>query len=118
MAVSWPAVVIFFPEIDLNIPFLPSMQEVMKKTFPYYKLVEATLTGKRYNATELAEHHVIYKASANAVVLMEDSLAFAKTFKKGKPIFGEMKKRFHRHIIAAMKNEDPAYIEPLDLFKQ
>jgi enoyl-CoA hydratase/carnithine racemase len=108
----------FFPEVDLNIPFLPSMQEVMKKTFPYYKLVEATLTGKRYNAAELAEHHVIYKASANAVALTEDSLAFAKTFKKGRPIFGEMKKRFHRHIIAAMEKEDPAYIEPLDLFKQ
>jgi enoyl-CoA hydratase/carnithine racemase len=76
----------FFPEVDLNIPFLPSMQEVMKKTFPYYKLVEATLTGKRYSAAELAEHHVIYKASANVEALREDSLAFAKTFKKGRSI--------------------------------
>jgi hypothetical protein len=49
---------------------------------------------------------------------MEDSLAFAKTFKKGRPIFGEMKKRFHKHIFAAMEKEDPAYIESLDLFKQ
>lgn len=108
----------FFPEVDLNIPFLPSMQEMMKKTFPYYKLVEATLTGQRYGAAELEKHHVIHKASANAVALMEDSLAFAKTFKKGRAIFGEIKKRFHKHIIAAMENEDPAYIEPIDLFKQ
>ena len=108
----------FFPEVDLNIPFLPSMQEMIKKTFPYYKLVEATLTGQRYGAVELEKHHVIVKASANAAALMEDSLAFAKTFKKGRSIFGEMKKRFHKHIITAMEKEDPAYIEPLDLFKQ
>jgi enoyl-CoA hydratase/carnithine racemase len=52
----------FFPEIDLNIPFLPSMQEMIKKTFPYYKLMEATLTGQRYGAAELEKHHVIVKA--------------------------------------------------------
>jgi Delta3-Delta2-enoyl-CoA isomerase len=91
---------------------------MIKKTFPYYKLMEATLTGQRYGAAELEKHHVIVKASADAAALMEDSLAFAKAFKKGRPIFGEMKKRFHKHIIAAMEKEDPAYIESLDLFKQ
>ena len=108
----------FFPEVDVNIPFLPSMQEMMKKAFPYYKLQEAVMTGKRYGARELEEHHVIVKASDDAETLMADALAFARSFQKKRPIFGEIKKRLHKNITAAMENEDPAYIEPLDLFKQ
>jgi enoyl-CoA hydratase/carnithine racemase len=108
----------FFPEVDLNIPFLPSMLEMMKKSFPYYKLYEAVMTGKRYGAKELEEHHAIVKASDNADALMADALALARTFQKKRPIFGEHKKRFHKHIIAAMEKEDPVYIDSMFLFIQ
>jgi len=108
----------FFPEVDVDIPFLPSMQEMMKKAFPYYKLQEAVMTGKRYGARELEAHHVIVNASDNAETVMADALAFARSFQKKRPIFGELKKRLHKHIIVAMENEDPAYIEPVDLLKQ
>jgi enoyl-CoA hydratase/carnithine racemase len=94
------------------------MQEMMKKAFPYYKLQEAVMTGKRYGARELEAHHVIVNASDNAETLMADALAFARSFQKKRPIFGELKKRLHKHIIVAMENEDPAYIEPVDLLKQ
>jgi hypothetical protein len=55
------------------------------------------------------------KACENEEVLIREALAFAKTFNKKRPIFGEMKKRMHGSIIEIMEKEDPVYIEPLQL---
>lgn len=104
-----------FPEVDVSIPFLPGMVAFVKKAIPYYKFNEMKLTGKRVAAPELAEHHIIEKACADQKELMADALAFAKTFNKKRGIFGEHKRRLHRHIIEIMDKEDPAYIEPLNL---
>jgi len=104
-----------FPEVDISIPFLPGMQAIITKAFPYYKLQEAAFSGKRYGAAELAEHHVIVKACADEESLLADAVAFARTYQKKRPIFGEMKKRFHRNIIAIIDNEDPPYIESLKI---
>jgi enoyl-CoA hydratase/carnithine racemase len=108
----------FLPGVDINISYPPGIQEIIKQAFPYYKLEEAILTGKRYDAKELEEHHVIIKACDDAEAVLRESIAFAKTFKKKRSIFGEMKKRLNKHIIAAIDNEDSAYIEGLDIFKQ
>jgi enoyl-CoA hydratase/carnithine racemase len=107
-----------FPEIDINIPFLPGMQAIIRKAIPYYKLEELVFSGKRTGAAELEAHHVIMKACENEEALMRETLAFAKSFNKKRPIFGEMKKRFHRTIIETMEKEDPAFIEPLQLMIQ
>lgn len=104
-----------FPEIDINIPFLPGMICLVKKAFPYYKLEEAVYMGKRYGAEELEAHHVIVKACPDDEALMRETLAFARQFTKKRPIFGEMKRRYHQHIIEVMDREDPEYIEPLKL---
>lgn len=108
----------FFPGVDINISVPSGMQEIIKKAFPYYKLEEAILTGKRYDAKELEEHHVIMKASDNAEAVQRESIAFAKTFKKDRSIFEEIKKRLNKHIVTVIDNEDPAYIEELNLFKR
>jgi len=107
-----------FPEIDINIPFLPGMQAIIRKAIPYYKLEELVFSGKRTGAVELETHHVILKACENGEALMREALAFAKSFNKKRPIFGEIKKRFHRTIIETMEKEDPAFIEPLQLMIQ
>jgi enoyl-CoA hydratase/carnithine racemase len=107
-----------FPEIDINIPFLPGMQAIIRKAIPYYKLEELVFSGKRTGAAELEAHHVILKACENEEALMREALAFAKSFNKKRPIFGETKKRFHRTIIETMEKEDPAFIEPLQLMLQ
>ncbi|MFO8111620.1 MAG: enoyl-CoA hydratase/isomerase family protein [Desulfosalsimonadaceae bacterium] len=104
------------PEVDLGIPFLPGMVEMIKKAIPQHKLNEMKLTGKRADASELEAHHVIEKASPDAEALMEDVLLFAKGFNKKRGIFGEHKKRMHKPILDAMDHEDPAFIEPLFLF--
>ena len=107
-----------FPEIDINIPFLPGMQAIIRKAIPYYKLEELVFSGKRTGAAELEAHHVILKACENEEALMREALAFAKSFNKKRPIFAETKKRFHRTIIETMEKEDPAFIEPLQLMLQ
>jgi enoyl-CoA hydratase/carnithine racemase len=108
----------FFPGVDINISYPLGIQEIIKKAFPYYKLEEAILTGKRYDAKELEKHHVILKASDNAAAVRQESIAFAKTFKKKRSIFEEIKKQLNKQIITLIDNEDAAYIEGLDIFKQ
>ena len=105
-----------FPEVDINIPFLPGMIAFVRKAIPEYKFNEYKLTGKKVGAQELFEHHVIEKASDDQAALMDDALNFAKQFKKSRPIFGEHKKRMYKDIIDIIDTQDPEFIEPLNLF--
>ncbi|MBT3388199.1 MAG: enoyl-CoA hydratase/isomerase family protein [Desulfobacula sp.] len=105
-----------FPEVDISIPFLPGMIAFVRKAIPEYKFNEMILSGKRLGAQELADSHVIVKASVNKEELIEDALAFAKTFMKKRGIFGELKKRMHKDIITVMEIDDKKQIESLNLF--
>lgn len=102
-----------FPEVDIDIPFLPGMLGMLRKAIPYYKMEEAVFSGKRMPAKELEEHHIIVKACANEEELMKESLAFARGFNKKRPIFGELKKRMNKNIVDLMEKEDPFYIDSL-----
>lgn len=105
-----------FPEVDLGIPFIPAMIAISRKAFPEYKFNEMKLTGKRAGAKELEEANVVVKACDSQESLMEETLNYAKTFRKKRGIFGEHKKRLHKHIFEIMEKEDPAVIESLTLF--
>jgi enoyl-CoA hydratase/carnithine racemase len=107
-----------FPEVDINIPFLPGMIALIRKTFPEYKIPGAVLTGKRMAAPELFHDKAITWACEDQDELMQEALAFAKTFNKKRPIFAELKKRLHKEIIETMDTQDPAYIEPLQIIIQ
>lgn len=104
-----------FPEVDVSIPFLPGMTAFIQKAIPQYKLNRMKLTGERLGAQELAEHHIIEKACADADELMTEALAFATTFQKKRTIFGEHKKRMYRKIIKVIDEEDQEHIEALKL---
>ncbi len=104
-----------FPEVDVSIPFLPGMLAFVKKSIPHYKFNEMILTGKRVAAPELEEHHIIEKACADKEDLMAQAMAFARTFNKKRGIFGEHKRRLHKHIIKIIDEQDPEFIEPLNL---
>lgn len=104
-----------FPEVDINIPFLPGMLAIIKKAIPYYKLEELVYSGKRATAKELEASHVIVKASENEEALLKDAIAFARTFTKNRPVFEQLKKRLHKHIVEIMEKEDPEFIEPLNI---
>ncbi|OHD69628.1 MAG: enoyl-CoA hydratase [Spirochaetes bacterium RBG_16_49_21] len=96
-----------FPEVNLGIPFRYGMNAFIKKAVPQYKLMEMQLTGNRYTAPELEQHHIIVKACANAEELMKEAISFAKTFQKKRGIFGEIKKRLHEEIVRIIDTADP-----------
>jgi enoyl-CoA hydratase/carnithine racemase len=102
-----------FPEVDINIAFMPSMLEIIRKVMPAWFMEDLILTGRRVSAQELEERHIIRKACANEEELVRESLAFAATFAKPRGIFAEHKKRMHKQIFDLMEREDPAFIEPL-----
>lgn len=104
-----------FPEVDVNIPFLPGMIAFVQKAVPEHLFNEMLLSGKRVTATELEDHNVIVSASEDREELLTQAIDYAGTFNKQRPIFGELKKRKHKEIIRAIDEEDPEYIEPLNL---
>jgi enoyl-CoA hydratase/carnithine racemase len=104
-----------FPEVDVNIPFLPGMIAFVKKAIPEHLFNEMLLSGKRVTAPELEQHNVIVKASENRADLLTQAMDYAGTFNKQRPIFAELKKRKHKEIIRIIEEEDPEYIEPLNL---
>jgi enoyl-CoA hydratase/carnithine racemase len=105
-----------FPEIDLNIPFLPSMLLWLQRTIPHRLFNSMALTGRQVTAPELEKHGVIEKACKDSTELMEEALRFAGTFVKGRKIFGELKRRMNQHIITVMEVEDRPLLEALSLF--
>ena len=103
----------FFSEVDVGIPFIPGMMAFCRKAIPEYKFEEMMYTGKRYGAPEMEAHHVVMKACPNEEAVIAEAMAFARTFNKKRGVFGEMKRRMHKHIIDILDKEDREYIEPL-----
>lgn len=104
-----------FPEVDVNIPFLPGMIAFVKKAIPEHLFNEMLLTGKRMTAADLAQHNVIVSACEDQAELIEKAMEYAGTFNKPRPIFGELKKRKHKELVRVIEEEDPEFIEPLNL---
>lgn len=104
-----------FPEVDINIPFMPSMVAFCRKAVPEHRFNELKLTGRRATADDLLKDGVIEAAFPDAETTLAGAIEFAETFSKGRAIFGEHKRRMHGHILKIMETEDPAYIEPLNL---
>lgn len=86
-----------WPEVDLNIPFMPYMTAVIKKSLPRNLVEYAQLTGHRFTATELEECRFIRKACTMDEI-MKEALAFAKTLNKSRWTVGEIKKVLHEDI--------------------
>ncbi len=100
-----------FPEVDINIPFLPGMIKFVRKAIPEHQFNQMILSGKRCGAKELYENHVLVKACKDKEELYEDAMAFAKTFSKPRKIFGVLKERMHKDIVKVMDTEDVKEIE-------
>lgn len=104
-----------FPEVDISIPFLPGMIAFVQTAVPYYRFNEMKLTGRRVAAAELAADHVIEQACPDAASTLDSALEFAASFNKPRGIFGEHKRRLHKHIIQIMEEEDRPLIEAMQL---
>lgn len=104
-----------FPEVDVGVPFMPSMIKFVSRIMPPHVFNELLLTGRRVVADEMVDMGFAVKACPDYESLINDAVAYAATFEKKRGIFTEMKKRMHRHIIEEMDTRDPEYIEKLFL---
>ena len=102
-----------FPEVDMSVPFLPGLMDVILKAMPMYRFNEMILSGRRLSAEELQEDKVIDQVSEGADALFEGALAYAKTFTKGRAIFAEHKRRLHKPAIDALAEKNPPLIDAM-----
>jgi enoyl-CoA hydratase/carnithine racemase len=104
-----------FPEVDINIPFMPGMDAVIRKAFPGTLLLEAQLTGRRYTAEELEANKVIVKACP-VEELLERVMDFARAQNKGREILRTMKTVGFKSILQIMDTEDAKYLKEKNTF--
>ena len=101
-----------FPEVDIQIPFLPGMDALLKKALPTTLVLEAQLTGRRYTAADLEARRVVLKA-CGAEELLPQALAFAQTQNKTREVLKTMKEITFRDILRIMDTDDPVYLKSL-----
>ena len=104
-----------FPEVDVNIPFLPGMMAIVEKAMPNYKIEELYFSGRRAGGQELADHHVVTRALEGSEAVVQAAIELAATFQKGRGIFGEMKRRKHARILEVFATADQPIIAGLKL---
>jgi len=101
-----------FPEVDLGIPFIPSMTAMVKKAMPMDLVEDMQLTGRRLTADELEARHVVRKA-CTMDELMGEAISFAKGLNKERAIVAKLKNVLHKDILTVMEVEDPPAIKSL-----
>ena len=106
---------ICFPEVDLNIPFVPGLIDVILKAIPQYKFNDMILTGRKLGAEEMAEANFIDRLFDSEDALNDGALFFAKTFNKSRGIFAEHKRRLHQPVLAAIAEKNPPVIEAMKI---
>ncbi|MCB4204325.1 enoyl-CoA hydratase/isomerase family protein [Deferribacterales bacterium Es71-Z0220] len=103
-----------FPEVDVKIPFLPSMVEYAKKAVGFKVLQDMLLTGKRLTARQ-AEEYGILKSFDDLQSLKNGVFEFAKGMNKGRNIYKELKLRMYKDVLKSFE-EDKNYIENLLIY--
>ena len=103
-----------FPEVNLGIPFLPSMTAIVKKAIPMDLVEDMQLTARRLTADECEARHIIRKA-CTIDELMGEAISFAKGLHKERSIVTKLKNVMHKDILKVMEVDDPAALKSLYL---
>jgi enoyl-CoA hydratase/carnithine racemase len=103
-----------FPEVDLGIPFVPSMTAMVKKAIPMDLVEEMQLTARRLTADECEARHIVRKA-CTMDELMAEAISFARGLNKERSIVGKLKNVLHKDILTVMEVDDPAALKSLYL---
>jgi enoyl-CoA hydratase/carnithine racemase len=101
-----------FPEVDLGIPFIPSMTAMVRKALPMDLVEDMQLTGRRLTADELESRRVVKKA-CTMDDLMGEAVSFAKGLNKERKIVAKLKNVLHKDILTVMEVDDPPAIKAL-----
>jgi enoyl-CoA hydratase/carnithine racemase len=106
---------ICFPEVDMNIPFVPGLLDVILKAIPQYKFNDMMLSGRRIEAEEMAAANFINRTFTSVEALQIGALEFAQTFNKSRAIFAEHKRRLHKPVLDALSKKNPPVIEAMKI---
>ncbi len=101
-----------FPEVDLGIPFVPSMTAMIRKAMSMDLVEDMQLTGRRLTADELEARHVIRKA-CTMDELMGEAISFARGLNKERKIVAKLKNVLYKDVVTVMEVEDPPAIKSL-----
>jgi enoyl-CoA hydratase/carnithine racemase len=101
-----------FPEVDLGIPFIPSMTAMVRKALPMDLVVDMQLMGRRVTADELESRRVVKKA-CTMDELMGEAIAFARGLSKERKIVAKLKNVLYKDILTVMEVDDPPAIKAL-----
>ena len=100
-----------FPEVDVLVPFVPSMFPLINKSIPQTFFNRLAMSGQRVGAQELLDNQVVEAIFSNEEELQAGVFEFAKAFNKNRWIYGQNKTQMNKQILTTMKEEDPAFIE-------
>jgi enoyl-CoA hydratase/carnithine racemase len=100
-----------FPEVDVMVPFFPSMFPLINKAVPQALFNRLAMSGQRVGAQVLLEHNVVEGIFANEDELQAGVLEFAQGFAKNRWIYGQNKTQMNKEIISTMREEDARFID-------
>jgi enoyl-CoA hydratase/carnithine racemase len=104
-----------FPEVDLNIPFLPGMTAIVQAAVPEPFCTRWVLEGRRVGGAELVQAGVAMKAVEGADAVVAEAIAYAATFGKGRNVVRVLKQRMHASILEVFTRDDTPVIAKLEL---
>ncbi|WP_419812821.1 enoyl-CoA hydratase/isomerase family protein [Bacterioplanoides sp.] len=100
-----------FPEVDVMVPFLPSMIPLIHQAMSPQFFNRLAMTGQRVDAQTLLEQQVVEAVFDDNDALQAGALEFAAQFKKNRWIYAENKKQKNQEVFAVMAAKDEAFIE-------
>ncbi|ALS34018.1 hypothetical protein PTRA_a2986 [Pseudoalteromonas translucida KMM 520] len=100
-----------FPEVDVMVPFFPSMFPIINKAIPQSFFNRLAMSGMRVGAQELLDNKVVEAIFADEAQLQAGALGFAQQFNKNRWIYAQNKTQMNKQIVLTMEAEDPIFID-------
>lgn len=100
-----------FPEVDVMVPFVPSMFPIINKAISQTFFNRLAMSGERVGAEQLLDNKVVEATFINNDELQAGVLEFAQQFNKNRWIYAQNKTQMNKQILLTMKEEDPSFID-------
>jgi len=91
-----------FPEIDLNMDFLPGVFLMMRHKLPDYQLPDLLYTGKHATAKELERFFIVEKACDSIEDTYNTAMEFAGGLTKNRDLIASYKRQLHGKVAEEM----------------
>ena len=100
-----------FPEVDVLVPFLPSMMPLVNQAMSPQFFNRLAMTGQRVGAQELLDNQVVEAIFDDNEALQAGVMEFAAQFKKNRWVYAENKTQKNQDVFDMMAEKDPAFID-------